>query len=127
MLVYSPLVRFYFFSKVGPGDLFFSIFMLDLTLSFFVVHNDVNSYVVSLSGGGNFCNCYSPFPLQIYFFTQETLKLTKVLSLKTFIDADETRVIAKEGITIWVKRLEVPSVMISYDFSFSRTRISSDS
>ena len=41
------------------------------------------------------------------------LKLARVLSLKTVINADETRVIVKEGETLWVKSLlEVPSVMI---------------
>ena len=94
---------------------------------FFVVHNVVVSFVVYLSGEGYFCNCYSPFTLQIYFITQEILKYARVISLKTFIDADETKVIVMEGGTLWVKRLEVPLVMIAYDFSFSGTRNSSQS
>ena len=51
------------------------------------------------------------------------MKLTRVLSLKTFNDEKETTVILKEGGTLWKKRMEVPSVMIAYGFSFSRVRL----
>ena len=71
--------------------------MVAITRSIFiVVYNVVASYVVYLSSESNFFYCYSQFTLQIYFFTQEIFKFARVLSLKTFIDADEARVIVKE-------------------------------
>ena len=71
--------------------------MVAITRSIFiVVYNVVASYIVYLSSESNFFYCYSQFTLQNYLFTQKIFKFARVLSLKTFIDADEARVIVKE-------------------------------
>ena len=75
---YILLVLFLLFLQGKTGDLVF----LNFHACLYVVHNVVVSYVVYQSREGNFCNSYSPFTLQIYFFTQEIFKVGQSVIFK---------------------------------------------
>ena len=75
---YILLVLFLLFLQGKTGDLVF----LNFHACLYEVHNVVVSYVVYLSREGHFCNSYSPFTLQIYFFTLESFKVDQNVIFK---------------------------------------------